>query len=379
MKRIYLEYVKTLTHDQLTERRKRVEHEKTRFFVNRLPKDVYIKDRSGLLTRIKPRTESSAFEHDYLFICDHVQCIPEVRNDYVEQARKTPNSMRQSVHRAVLNNWSGEPPTSSRYSVETLSGLSLKTLIENEGVVYLEEFDLTVMYELSVDEMANIYHPYSLAGYTVHSFNQVKEENPNIRKGDFTFNIRIVDNCEQFGSRWILIDDLPFCIVACKDDQVTDGIYVTYSKNMLNGKGPRKLMTDRFDFKDVEKLPYYKLYGSQQESLLARRSIQIEEAQAKVQELESKATAAENGLKKAQQERENLERDAQLKKQKHEQDMEKLQKDHQKLLKEHELYMQKNVGETLSQGRKNTMELIKCVPAVLSAIALTVSLFKKQQ
>lgn len=379
MKRIYLDHVRTLTHDQLTERRKRVEHEKTRFFVNRLPKDVYIKDRSGLLTRIKPRTESSAFEPDYLFICDHVQCIPEVRNDYVEQARKTPNSMRQSVHRAVLNNWSSEPPISSRYSVETLSGLNLQTLIENDGVVYLEEFDLTVMYELSVDEMANIYHPYSLAGYTVHSFNQVKEENPNIRKGDFTFNIRIVDNCEQFGSRWILIDDLPFCIVACKDDQVTDGIYVTYSKNMLNGKGPRKLMTDRFDFKDVEKLPYYKLYGSQQESLLARRSIQIEEAQAKVQELESKATAAENGLKKAQQERENLERDAQLKKQKHEQDMEKLQKDHQKLLKEHELYMQKNVGETLSQGRKNTMELIKCVPAVLSAIALTVSLFKKQQ
>ena len=378
MKRIYLDHVKTLTHDQLTERRKRVDHEKTRFFVNRLPKDVYVKDRSGLLTRIKPRTESSAFDLDYLFICEHVQCIPEVRNDYIEQARKTPNSMRQNVHRAVLNNWSGEPPTSSRYSVETLNGLSLKTLVENEGVVYLEEFDLTVMYGLTIDEMAGIYHPYSLAGYAFKSFQQVKDENPNLRKGDFTFNIRIVDNSEQFGSRWILIDDQPFCIVACKDSQVTDGIYVTYSKNMLNGKGPRKLMTDRFDFRDGANLPYYKLYESQQEALMARRSIQIEEAQAKVRELESKATAAENGLLKAQQERENLERDAQLKKQKHDQDMEKLQKEHQKLLKEHELYLQRSVGEMLSTGRKNTMELIKYVPVVLSAITCTMALFKKQ-
>lgn len=378
MKRIFLEHVKPLTYDQLTERRKHVEFEKTKFYVNRCPRDVFVKDRSGLLTKIKPRMESRVFEHDFFYICEHLQCTPELSSDYIQQSRQTANSMRQHTHKAVLNNWAGEPPISSRYSVEALSPLSLQTLLENDGVVYLENHDIVVMYGLTIDEMAGIYHPYSLAGYAFKSFQQVKDENPNLRKGDFTFNIRIVDNSEQFGSRWILIDDQPFCIVACKDSQVTDGIYVTYSKNMLNGKGPRKLMTDRFDFRDGANLPYYKLYESQQEALMARRSIQIEEAQAKVRELESKATAAENGLLKAQQERENLERDAQLKKQKHDQDMEKLQKEHQKLLKEHELYLQRSVGEMLSTGRKNTMELIKYVPVVLSAITCTMALFKKQ-
>src|SRR5690606_31974944 len=108
---------------------------------------------------------------------------------------------------------------------------SLEELIENEGVLYLEEHDLVVMYGLAKEDMDKIHHPYSLTGYTVSSFQRVREENPYLRKGDFTFNIRIVDNHDQFGSRWILIDEVPFCIVACKDEEVTDGIYITYSKN----------------------------------------------------------------------------------------------------------------------------------------------------
>jgi hypothetical protein len=378
MKRIFLENVKPLTHEQIVERRKKVEYEKTKFYVNRLAKDVYIRDRSGLLTRIKPRVESAAFEYDSFYICEQLQCTPDLSNDYIQQSRQTSNSMRQYAHRIILNNWTGEPPLSSRYSVEALSPLSLKTLLENEGIVYLEEHDVVVLYDLTVDQMMNIHHPYSLAGYTINSLQQVREDNPNLRRGDFTFNIRIVDNNDQFGSRWLLIDDNPFCIVASKDDHVTDGIYVTYSKNMLSGRGPQKLMTDRFEFKDGANLPYYKLYESQQEALLARRSTQIDEAWAKIKELESKTTTAENGLNKAKQERENIEREAQLKKQRHEQDMEKLQKEHQKLLKEHELYMQKNVGEMLSVGRKNTMELIKCVPVIIAAITCTMSLFKKK-
>lgn len=377
MKHIYLDYVRTLTYDQLTERRQQIEHEKTRFFVNRLPKDVYIRERSGFLTQIKPRVESLAFELDHLFVCEHIQCTPKTRNSYIEQARKTPNSMRQQAHRAVLNNWTGAPPTSSRYSVEMLSGLSLQILTDNDGVVYLEEFDLLVMYGLTEEEMDKIHHPYSLPGYAIKSYEQVRKENPNIRKGDFTFNIRIVDNNDSYGSRWILIDDIPFCIVPCKDERVTDGIYVTYSKNTLNGNGPQKLLTDRIDFKDSANLPHYKLYESQQEALLAKRSVHIEEAKARISELESKTATAETNLWKVQQERENLEREAQIRKQRHEHDMEKLKSEHQKMLKDHDLYMEKNISAMLSNGRKNTIEIIKYVPVVISAVTCMMALIKK--
>lgn len=377
MKRIYLEHVRQLTYDQLVERRRKVDCEKTKFFINRFPEVVYIRDRSGFLTQITPRYESTVFDPDYLFICEQIQCTPEIKTDYVRQARSAPSSMRDATHRAILTNWVGEPPASSRYSVEVLSGLSLKVLMENDGVVYLEEHDLVVIYGLSRQDMDKIHHPYSKAGYTHSSFQQVSEDNEFLRKGDFTINIRIVDNHDSFGSRWILVEDEPFCIVACKDENVTDGIYITYSKNLLNGNGPQKLMSDRYDFDESDKKLPYTLYVSQQEALLNRRSAQIEESKARIQELESKATTAENGLFKARQERENLEREAQLRERKHEQDLEKLRKDREKLLQEHDLYMQKQVGELLSVSRKNTMELIKCVPVVLSAVAATIALFKK--
>jgi hypothetical protein len=378
VKRLYLEHVRPLTFEQLQERRKKVDYEKTKFYVNRFPSDVYIRDRSGLLTKVKPRIESTAFEADLLFICEQIQCSPQLTSDYVQQARQTPNSMRQYAHKVVLSQWANEPPVAARYSVEAQCSLSLKELLANDGIVYLEEHDIVVMYGLTEKEMEKIYHPYSIVGYAANSFEQIKGSNPYLRKGDFTFNIRIVDNHDQFGSRWILIDDTPFCIVAGKSDELTDGIYVTFSKNMLNGKGPQKLITDRFEFADGGNLPHYKLYESQQEALLARRSVQVEEAQARIRELEAKSTAAENSLRKSQQERDNAEREAQYRQARHEQDMEKLRRENEKLQKDHELYLQKQVAEMLAASRKNTAELIKCVPVVLSTIACTIALFKKK-
>ena len=379
MKRLFLQGIKPLNAGQLRERNQRVDHEVTHFYINRFPSDVYIRDRSGLLTQITPRRGQSAFDPDSFYICEQIHCSPDIIQDYVQQARATTDKMRQYRHQAVLQNWTGEPPVSARYSVEVISPLKLSVLLENEGVVYLEDHDVVVMYGLSMKEMEGIRHPYSLPGYAKQSYKQISKNNPNIRRGDFTFNIRIVDNHDQFGSRWILIDDTPFCIVACKDPDVTDGIYVTYSKNLLNGEGPQKLLTDRFEFADGANLPFYKLYESQQEALLARRSIQVDEANARIRELESKSAAAENSVRKAQQERENLEREAQLRRERHEQDMQKLQRENEKLRQEHKHYLERQVGETLATRRKNTTEIIKCVPAIISTLAVAATLFRKKE
>lgn len=338
-----------------------------------------MRDRAGLLTKIKPRLESLTFDRDRLYICEQLQCSPEMSHSYAQQARRTPNKMRQHMHQVVLTNWEGEPPLSARYMVEAQSSLDLKTLEDHDGVVYLEDYDLLVMYGLSEEDMGKIPHPYSIMGYTLESFQNVSQQNPYLRKGDFTFNIRIVDNHNLFGSRWILIGDTPICIAACKDRQVTDGIYITYSKNMLNGKGPQKLLTDRFDFTQGANLPYYTLYESQQEAMLARRSVQTDEARAKIQELESKAATAENNLKKAQQERDNLEREAQIRAQRHEQELEKLRRDRERMETEHAMFMEKQVSEGIMLSRKNTLEVIKCVPVLLSVFAAGAALLKKKE
>lgn len=379
MKRLFLEGTKPLTSTQFQEWRSRVQFDRTSFYVNRLPGDVYVVDRSGMLTVIQPRTGSSAFPFDSFYVCEQISCSPDTVDDYVQQARTTPNNMRQYRHQAVLQNWTGQPPVSDRYSVEALSALKLAVLEENDGIVYLEDHDIVVIYGHTLKDARQIRHPYSLEGYTVRSYGKINETNPHLRKGDFTFNIRIIDNGDEFGARWILIDDVPFCIVPCKDDDLTNGIYITYSKNTLKGNGPQQLITDRFDFSAGGNLPYYKLYESQQEALLARRSVQVEEASARIRELESKAQTAENSLRKAQQERENIEREAELKREMHEQTLQKLRRENEKLRTEHQHYMQRQVGETLATSRKNTTELIKCVPAILSTIAVAVSLFQRKE
>ncbi len=370
MKRIYLNHVTQLTHEQFFEKRKRVKYEHTTFFVNRFPITVYIRNRAGFIIPIEPRLESDAFDLDHFYICEQYQCHPDLKNELIRQARSTPNSMRQHEHKALLANWTSQPPNNIRHTVEVLSGLDLETLEANDGVVYLEDHDVVVMYKLTPEQMEKVYHPYSKAGYTKTSFKHVGEDNPHLRAGDFTLNIRIVDNHDQFGSRWVLIDDQPHCIVACKDEEVTDGVYVTYSKNLLNGNGPQRLLSDRFEFGD-KKLPY-KLYGSQQEALQNRQANQV-------RELEAKALAAESGLMKVQQERDNIEREAEHRQRKHDQEMEKLRSERLRLIKEQELYMQKHVGELLSNSRKNTAELLKYVPVVITSIATLAALFKNQK
>lgn len=379
MKRLFLNSVQPLRYAQIRERRENIQYEKTKFYVNRLPMDVYIRDRSGLLTIIKPKIGGSMFAADSLYICEYISCSPDLLASYDQQARQTPNSMRQYMHHAILQHWKAEPPVRDKYSTEAYTQLDLNVLNENEGVIYLEDHDVVVMAGLSPSQMEKIHHPYSVAGYTYSSFQQIKKINPYIRKGDFTFNVRIVDNFDQFGSRWILVDDKPFCVVACKDEEVTDGIYITYSENKLNGHGPQNLLVDRFEYKDSENLPFYKMYESRQEALLARRSIQIDEANAKIRELEAKAAATDNAFRKAAHEREQLEREAVMRKEKYDQDMEKFKRDREKLENEHTLFMQKQIAEAISMKRKNTTELIKCVPAILSTVAVAMTLLKKKK
>lgn len=376
MKRIFIEDVKPLSYDQLTERRRCIDYEHLKYYINRMPKDIYIKDRSGLLTKISCRLKSSAFTVDHFHICDQVQCIPDVHDSYTYQARQTSPTMRQHMQKVVLRNWSSESPVSSRYSVEAMSSLSLTTLLDNDGIVYLEEHDIVVMYGLTEREATSIHHPYTLVGYATKSFEQINDK--FIRKGDFTFNIRIVDNHNTFGSHWILIEDQAYCIVACSDNEVTDGIYVTYSKNLLSGNGPCKLFTDRFDFNDGEKLPIYKLYATEQEALLGRRDVQIEEAKVKLAEIDAKRKTAENNYQKTLQEKENLEREAVLRFVKHKQEMDKLVKENERMQREHELYLHKQSGEISSVNRKNTAEIIKYVPAMITAITCAVAMFKKK-
>jgi hypothetical protein len=331
-----------------------------------------------MLTKIRPVLESNNFQRDILFIGDQISCSPDVRRSYVQQARQTTHAMQDRTHKAVLTDWGGIPPVSSMYGVETYSELSLELLRQYHGVVYLEEFDVVVLYGLSNQTMEEFQHPYSREGYARKSYKEVSESNGYISRGDFTFNIRIVDNQDQFGGRWMLVGDKPVFIAPNKSTDLTDGIYVTYSENPMGDKGPRKLLTTRLEFGEGANLPYYKLYESKQEALLASRSLLTEEAAARLHELESKAQTAENNLRKAQQDRENMEREAQFKRERHEQDMEKIRRENERMRREHELFKEKQAMEALATARKNTTEIIKCVPVIISAITCGLALLRKK-
>lgn len=360
MKRIYLDGVKPLTHYQKIERRRHVDYQHLKYFINRLPDDIYIKDRSGLLTKICSRIDQVSFEMNCFHICENIECSPDNIKSYTKQARRHSPNLRAHLMKVVLINWCAEPPVNSSYSVEVLSTVSLALLRSNDGIIYLEEHDLVLMYGLTEEEALKIDHPYSLVGYVAKSFSRIEDE--YIRHGDFSFNIRIVDNQGTFGSKWILINDKKaFCIIACQDTEVTDGVYITYTENKLGGKGPKKLFTDRFAFDALEELPFYKLFDSEQEALASGGEIARQEAQAKLFETETKLRTAENNLKKAQQDKERLEQEAEARKE------------------EHELNREKRDSEKASIYRKNTADIIKYVPVILLVVTNVIAALNKKQ
>lgn len=384
MKRIFLEDVKPLSYHQQTESRRYIDYEHTKYFINRLPKDIYIKDRSGLLTKIVSRIEHTSFPINCLHICEHIQCHPDQVDSYTKQALTTSVSMRQHMHKVVLQNWQAEPPVNDKYSVKVLSSLNIDKLREYDGVLYLEEHDIVVVYGLSEEEAMCVTHPYSLTGYTERSYEQIN--NDAIRRGDFTFNVRIVDNVGNVFPKWLLVGNSPFCVIPVKDPEITDGIYVTYSKNLLSGNGPAQLLTDRFDFNNIDDIPFYKLYNSEQEALFASNTNAEEKARINLAELELKARAIEHAKRKSEQDLENLEREIELKRLKFQQEEEKIKSDREKLEREseraredHSFYQEKQEYEKASSYRKNTADIIKYVPMILTVIVSVVTLLSKKR
>lgn len=382
--RLFLDDVQPLTYFQQTECRKYIDYEITKYFINRLPKDIYIKDRSGLLTKIISRIELTSFTKDCLHVCEKIQCQPEQVDSYTKQARATSVSMRQHMHKVVLQNWQAVPPVANKYSVEVLSSLTLEKLEQNDGIVYLEEHDIVVFYGLSEQEIEEVYHPYSLIGYTERSYQRIR--NDAIRKGDFTFNVRIVDNIGKVYPKWLLVGDVPFCVIPVKDPEIMDGIYVTYSKNTLAGEGPAQLFTDRFDISTMDQIPYHKLYNSEQEALFATNTSAEEKARVQLRELEIKAKAVEHAKRKAEQDLENLEKEIELRRLKNAQEQEKIisdrekhQRDTERAREDHRFYYEKQEQERASINRKNTVDIIRYVPIILTVVMSVVTLLTKKK
>lgn len=378
MKRIFLEDLELLTPMQELEKPKHLTNSRAKYFINRLPGVVWVRERNGLLTKIESDNRGdSAYPYNFFYIADTINGTNDAFNGYRQQALKVAPHMRTGVLRFVAENTKRVSPRGFEYTLSTLSRVSPEQLAASNGIVYLEEHDLVVIYDKSKEQASAVFHPNSLEGYTAQAHTARHPE--GISNTDLVVSISIIDNESQFGSKWTVLNGRVFKVVARTDPNLTSGIYYSYNKVLLKENDLCNTYADRLDFKDREKLELYKLYDSESEAIVSITSNAQAEAQAKIAEAESKRATSENNYRKAQQEKENLEKEYQYKQQRFKQDNEKLERDNDRLRKEHDLYLEKSRVEYESLLRKNTADIFKYVPMVLSAIACVATLISKKQ
>lgn len=356
-------------------------HTVTKRFYNALSKTVHVVDRYGFVTEMQPRHGISGVNYREFLVVDEFNVGAGVLADYARAATEEVNPEKQYFQRTVLlreleikqkQQSPNSPYRVSGYSHSIGSVVAESMFSDNDGVIYLEDHDVVLIYGRDIETAKRIQHPYSKNGYSSRQYQEFKEQHPDIDSG-FVYNVTINDRGGIFGTKWIVISGEVIAIRPKADTDYSDGIYITRSRTTKYSEDAN-LETLFFTFEEKEEIPYHKLYDTIAE---AKSSLIEGEMEMKLRELETKAKLVDGQIRKALLDKEAIEKDAVLRDEKHAQDMLKVKRENEKLLKDFELYRTKHAMEVTGNRRKNTLELIKYVPVVIAGVVTIASIFKK--
>lgn len=263
-------------------------------------------------------------------------------------------------------------------------------LSANNNCIYLDEIDTVIAYDGACANKRVFYHPYSKEGYLLKNASGMPHYTSSSAYSgeDFIFHVRIIDNAKLIGDRWINFSGMVTKVKAVEDFELIDGVYIVHSKASLGESVVSEVITEIYD---VSKIPYFEMYPSYAAAKNSPEFQMLHKEKMQRMEAESRVSEAQLKLDKAQQEAENYnsskDRDEarhRVDMAKHHADMAKLQSERDKIAQEcllHELRLkaekQKLENEILLLKRKNTGELLKYVPLVITLVVSGVKLFKK--
>lgn len=352
-------------------------------YINTCTTTVFIKDRSGIITEIEPTRHalrSTLFlSPSSLYIYQLHRGLTTSMLTWKDQYHECDvdfqtNAMHARASANVDNGIDGSFKMASgkiSYKV-SLSGSAI-----NKKIIYNEDFDVLIIAGCNLNEAIKAQHPYSKVGRMEGNILPLQldlgNENFQNNANGLFFQCRYVVNNLQASVQKriyaVIADKHAFPIDSQENWQYGDGeIYVMYRG--IKGE----LLTNCFE--SIEKANaaglYIKFYASAEAAEAAVRESPDYQNSLRVSEIEAKATAAEVALRKAEQERDNIYRKGVEDKQRHAAALEELASERQSLLLE-------SKQKQIDMGMKNTHDIIKYVPVLLTTILSLFTLLAKKK
>lgn len=303
---------------------------------------------------------------------------------YIHRSLEVSNSVKIEVNgKSVETNPAGHAKMRHlAHSAGTLTReLFMESLVKegeidaNSGVVYVPSFDIIVSRHCPIAN--KIHHPYSSIGQ-LNAGDVLDVERDVASK----LRLRLIDNNRVTGNRWYRVGEFAQQIEPEVCPQLLDGLYISYS-GPDSGGWEHKF----FPIKDVQtdKIPI-KLHGSRSEALSEDRNRELEleitrlkrEVDLSKQEHElvklSKQTTNETEklllefIRRTEEEREK-DRKSRMETELREAELIRKQRE-----SEHKDFL-----EARAERRKNTTDLLKMVPVVISLAVALLALYKKSK
>lgn len=247
---------------------------------------------------------------------------------------------------------------------------------KNGGVVYVERLDVTV--SLTKPKYDDHLHPYSVQGMAAReltrSINAINSQQPMpLMQSDFIYTLSIVDNSDTIGPRYISTPTGIVKITPRKDLQTQSGFYVGYRDP---DDGPHTVPEVKIHVsEDGKDIPWFVLHETPEEAKLYRSEDAAIQARTKIRELEVRETESLNRLKESENKlsaaelaRDKAVRDAEALTMSIQAERERHKNQLEEMARQMQLSRAKAHAEIQSLRRKNTSELFKTTPSILSGL-----------
>jgi len=347
-------------------------------FINGLPKVVTVVDRDGVRVEIPPSTNPMV--NDFI-IRVKLEIGREVNlniDNLLNSSSPGAAILVELVQRGDQIHRHGKRKFSLDYHI------TLDDIESRGGSVYLNNLDRVVS---TLQGNFVPHHPYS----DIAVRNQLVENDPNINDvASFGYSLRIVDSHNHYGDRYVNINNQVYKVPVVTSSSMPDGVYLTSSGTVEGNYQYARPVSKRYSFEEADDaLRLYKTvedaktFGdviAEKEKELKELSVKLKEREQRLRE-EKMERESEFERFKQQIAREQAEEDAQRKAEESRatQRMSRLKEEiaeleHQRTV---EMLKRKDTYESRSLERKDSSEMVKFLPAVVTgALALFVAFSK---
>jgi len=251
----------------------------------------------------------------------------------------------------------------------------------NGGVLYLQNIDLLVSV---LDQASTAPHPHSVQGRRDRDAYDFKTE--MAPKGLF-YGVYIRDSDRQYGSRFININGTVYGVpVLAGTGEDPDGVYCVTSGRTTSEFVPQRILTEYYSFEDADtKLGLYQTYnealtlGKPEERFKQQYDERVQKLKLDELQFKEERVAAEREFEQQRDayKRAQLNLDFELKRLDQNNRLYVAELERREQMNRHQMMVLKEMIELNGHNRRESTEILKLIPTLLTTVATYVAAYKK--